>query len=47
MRRLLPTDYLDDPTVLHHGLAPDATTALLLEVQDPGDAAVAYEFDFE
>jgi predicted Zn finger-like uncharacterized protein len=47
MRRLLPTDYLDDPVVLHRGLAPGATTALLLEVQDPGDAAVAYEFDFE
>ena len=47
MRRLLPTDYLDDPAVLRHGLAPGATTALLLEVQDPGDAAVAYQFDFE
>lgn len=47
MRRLLPTDYLDDPAVLHRGLAPGATTALLLEVQDPGDAAVAYQFDFE
>ncbi|MDE2088115.1 MAG: DUF3426 domain-containing protein, partial [Xanthomonadaceae bacterium] len=47
MRRLLPTDYLDDPVVLRRGLAPGATTALLLEVQDPGDAAVAYQFDFE
>ncbi|MEW9625525.1 zinc-ribbon and DUF3426 domain-containing protein [Rhodanobacter geophilus] len=47
MRRLLPTDYLDDPGILHRGLAPGATTALLLEVQDPGDQAVAYEFGFE
>jgi len=47
MRRLLPADYLDDPVVLRHGLDPGATTALLLEVQDPGDAAVAYQFDFE
>lgn len=47
MRRLLPTDYLDDPAVLDRGLAPGATTALLLEVQDPGDQAVAYEFGFE
>lgn len=47
MRRLLPTDYLDDPDVLRRGLAAGATTALLLEVQDPGDAAVAYQFDFE
>lgn len=47
MRRLLPADYLDDPAVLRRGLAPGATTALLLEVQDPGDQAVAYEFGFE
>ncbi len=47
MRRLLPGDYLDDPAVLRRGLAPGATTALLLEVQDPGEQAVAYEFGFE
>lgn len=47
MRRLMPTDYLDDHAVLQRGLAPGATTALLLEVQDPGDQAVAYEFSFE
>ncbi|HKR76442.1 MAG TPA: zinc-ribbon and DUF3426 domain-containing protein [Rhodanobacter sp.] len=47
MRRLLPTDYLDDPAILDRGLAPGAATALLLEVQDPGDQAVAYEFGFE
>ena len=47
MRRLLPRDYLDDPAILRRGLAPDATTALLLEVQDPGDQAVAYEFGFQ
>ena len=47
MRRLLPADYLDDPAVLRRGLAQGATTALLLEVQDPGDEAVAYEFGFE
>ncbi|TAL75376.1 MAG: DUF3426 domain-containing protein [Rhodanobacter sp.] len=47
MRRLQPTDYLDDDDVLHAGLAPGATTALLLEVEDPGDKAVAYEFGFE
>jgi len=47
MRRLLPTDYLDDAAILDRGLAPGAATALLLEVQDPGDQAVAYEFGFE
>lgn len=47
MRRLLPTDYLDDDTILQRGLAPGATTALLLEVEDPGKQAVAYEFAFQ
>lgn len=47
MRRLRPGDYLDDEAILRHGLAPGATTALLLEVEDPGEQAVAYEFSFE
>lgn len=47
MRRLQPGDYLDDPDVQRNGLAPGATTALLLEVEDPGDQAVAYDFRFE
>ncbi|MEO6800007.1 MAG: zinc-ribbon and DUF3426 domain-containing protein [Rhodanobacter sp.] len=47
MRRLQPDEYLDDGAVLHHGLAPGATAVLLLEVEDPGDKAVAFEFGFE
>jgi hypothetical protein len=47
MRRLQPHEYLDDTTILKHGLAPGASAALLLEVEDPGDKAVAFEFDFE
>lgn len=47
MRRLQPRDYLDDPDVQREGLAPGATTAVLLEVEDPGDKAVAYDFGFE
>lgn len=47
MRRLQPDDYLDDPDVQRNGLAPGATTALLLEVEDPGTQAVAYDFRFE
>lgn len=46
MRRLQPHEYLDDATVLKHGLAPGASAALILEVKDPGDKAVAFEFDF-
>ena len=47
MRRLQPDEYLDDRAVLSHGLAPGATAVLLLEVEDPGDKAVAFEFGFE
>jgi hypothetical protein len=47
MRRLQPREYLDDITVLQRGLAPGASAALLLEVEDPGDKAVAFEFGFE
>ncbi|WP_458070153.1 zinc-ribbon and DUF3426 domain-containing protein [Rhodanobacter sp. BL-MT-08] len=47
MRRLQPREYLDDTSILRHGLAPGASAALLLEVEDPGDKAVAFEFGFE
>lgn len=47
MRRLQPTEYLDDETILRRGLAPGANAILLLEVEDPGDKAVAFEFGFE
>ena len=47
MRRLQPTEYLDDPATLRRGLAPGAVAVLLLEVKDPGDQAVAFEFGFE
>ncbi|CAM5321484.1 Zinc finger/thioredoxin putative domain-containing protein OS=Rhodanobacter lindaniclasticus OX=75310 GN=B1991_05830 PE=4 SV=1 [Rhodanobacter lindaniclasticus] len=47
MRRLQPSRYLDDPATLRHGLDPGAVTVLLLEVKDPGDKAVAFEFGFE
>ena len=47
MRRLRPSEYLDDPATLREGLAPGAVAVLLLEVRDPGDKAVAFEFGFE
>lgn len=46
MRRLQPQQYMDDEAALRRGLAPGASTVLLMEVQDPGDKAVAFEFDF-
>jgi predicted Zn finger-like uncharacterized protein len=47
MRRLRPREYLDDTAGLRRGLAPGSSTVLLLEVADPGDQAVAFEFAFE
>ncbi len=47
MRRLQPREYLDDRAILQHGLAPGASAVLLLEVEDPGDKAVAFEFGFD
>ena len=47
MRRLQPREYLDDSAILQRGLAPGASAVLLLELEDPGDKAVAFEFNFE
>ncbi|WP_426687861.1 zinc-ribbon and DUF3426 domain-containing protein [Rhodanobacter ginsengiterrae] len=47
MRRLQPEEYLDDASILHAGLAPGGTAVLLLEVEDPGENAVAFEIGFE
>lgn len=47
MRRLQPREYLDDGAILRRGLVPGASAVLLLEVEDPGDKAVAFEFSFE
>lgn len=47
MRRFRPAEYLHDAEVRAAGLAPGASTALVFEVQDPGQDAVAFEFAFE
>ena len=47
MRRLQPREYLDDDAILQRGLAPGSSAVLLVEVKDPGDKAVAFEFGFE
>ncbi|MFC5436304.1 zinc-ribbon and DUF3426 domain-containing protein [Rhodanobacter umsongensis] len=47
MRRLQPREYLDDSAIRQRGIAPGASAVLLLEVEDPGDQAVAFEFTFE
>jgi len=47
MRRFQPEDYVGDATIRTRGLAGGATTAMVFEVQDPGQHAVAFAFSFE
>lgn len=47
MRRFQPEDYVGDAAVRAHGLTGGATTAMVFEVQDPGQHAVAFAFSFE
>jgi len=46
MRRFHPREYVSDTRVLAPGLAPGTTASLVVEVQDPGRNAVAFEFKF-
>ncbi|WEN15179.1 zinc-ribbon and DUF3426 domain-containing protein [Rhodanobacter sp. AS-Z3] len=47
MRRLQPEEYLDDTAILRAGLPSGSSAVLLLEVEDPGKNAVAFEISFE
>lgn len=47
MRRLLPREYLDDAAVRRRGMAPGASTVLVLEFADPGRNAAAFALGFQ
>jgi predicted Zn finger-like uncharacterized protein len=47
MRRFEPADYVGDASVRARGLDGGATTAMVFEVQDPGQRAVAFAFSFD
>jgi predicted Zn finger-like uncharacterized protein len=47
MRRFEPGDYVGDASVRARGLDGGATTAMVFEVQDPGQRAVAFAFSFD
>lgn len=47
MRRFQPDDYVSDASARERGLPGGATTAMVFEVQDPGQRAVAFAFSFE
>jgi predicted Zn finger-like uncharacterized protein len=46
MRRFLPREYLGEGLDSAAGMAPDVPVHIVLEVQDPGDAAVSFQFGF-
>jgi hypothetical protein len=45
VRRFLPEEYLHDKNPAR-GMAPGEQTLVMLEVVDPGERAVSYQFDF-
>ena len=47
MRRFQPHDYLADGRSISSGIAAGASAALVFEVVDPGNDAVAFEFSFK
>jgi predicted Zn finger-like uncharacterized protein len=47
MRRFQPEDYVGDAAARTRGLGVGVTTAMVFEVQDPGQHAVAFAFSFE
>lgn len=46
VRRFRPTEYLPERVDVSSGMAPDSIVQVSLEVSDPGEKAVAFEFAF-
>jgi predicted Zn finger-like uncharacterized protein len=46
LRHFRPAEYLGDNTVISTGMAPGARVHAVLEIEDPGTAAVSFQFDF-
>lgn len=46
MRRFRPEEYLADAGRISAGLAVDRPVQVVLELQDPGERAVSFQFDF-
>ena len=46
MRRFLPREYLDEAADTVAGMEPDVPVHIVLEVQDPGETAVSFQFGF-
>jgi predicted Zn finger-like uncharacterized protein len=46
VRRFEPAEYLDEGIDIEAGMAPDTPVQVVLEIEDPGEEAVSYEFNF-
>jgi predicted Zn finger-like uncharacterized protein len=46
MRRFLPAEYLHPGSNTTAGMAPNVPVQIVLEIQDPGDQAVSFQFGF-
>jgi predicted Zn finger-like uncharacterized protein len=46
MRRFLPAEYLEAGSDTVAGMTPDVPVQIVLEIQDPGDQAVSFQFGF-
>ena len=45
-RRFLPAEYLGETFNYSDGMAPAAPVHVVLEIEDPGEEAVSFQFDF-
>jgi hypothetical protein len=46
VRRFRPAEYVGEAADITVGMAAQAPVQVVLEVMDPGDAAVSFQFDF-
>ncbi len=46
VRRFGPEEYLQEPATADQGMAPGQQSLVMLEVIDPGERAVSFQFDF-
>ena len=46
LRRFRPQEYVDDASAIKSGMPPGKPVSIMLEIQDPGESAVSYQFGF-
>jgi hypothetical protein len=46
VRHFRPTEYINDGYIITHGMSPGEPVPVMLEILDPGEAAVSHQFGF-